>query len=162
MNETASTKTSRREFLKNTTKIAAASGVAGPIGSRIYAAENNTIKIALVGCGGRGTGASGRGRTQAGRGTRGMGHRGVDRARDAARDLHRHAHAHFRAAGDGRRLRVAGAGSARGCRASHRRPAQCPSSQAGPAKVSTGTAFFLALTLCQTRRKSQSRYCFFC
>ncbi len=58
MSDTASQKTSRREFLKNTTKIAAASAIAGPIGSRIYAAENNTIKIALVGCGGRGTGAA--------------------------------------------------------------------------------------------------------
>jgi predicted dehydrogenase len=58
MNDTASKKSSRREFLKNTTKIAAASAIAGPIGSRIYAAENNTIKIALVGCGGRGTGAA--------------------------------------------------------------------------------------------------------
>jgi predicted dehydrogenase len=58
MSETASKKSSRREFLKNTTKIAAASAIAGPIGSRIYAAQNNTIKIALVGCGGRGSGAA--------------------------------------------------------------------------------------------------------
>ena len=58
MSDTTSKKTSRRQFLKNTTKIAAASAIAGPIGSRIYAAENNTIKIALVGCGGRGTGAA--------------------------------------------------------------------------------------------------------
>jgi predicted dehydrogenase len=48
---------SRREFLKNTGRIAAASTLAAAF-PRLYAAENNTIKIALVGCGGRGTGAA--------------------------------------------------------------------------------------------------------
>ncbi len=49
---------SRREFLKNTGRIAAASTlVAGAI-PRVHAAENNTIQVALVGCGGRGTGAA--------------------------------------------------------------------------------------------------------
>jgi hypothetical protein len=48
---------SRREFLKNTGRIAATSAfmAAAP---RIYAGESNTIKVALVGCGGRGTGAA--------------------------------------------------------------------------------------------------------
>lgn len=50
--------TSRREFLKNTGRIAAASALAAGAVPRIYAAENNTIKVALVGCGGRGTGAA--------------------------------------------------------------------------------------------------------
>jgi len=50
--------TSRREFLKDTTSILAGASLAGAIGSRANAGENNTIKIALVGCGGRGTGAA--------------------------------------------------------------------------------------------------------
>ncbi|MCJ7675173.1 MAG: Gfo/Idh/MocA family oxidoreductase [Sedimentisphaerales bacterium] len=47
---------SRRDFLKFSGHLAAASTLAG-IPSRIYAGENNTIKLALVGCGGRGAGA---------------------------------------------------------------------------------------------------------
>jgi hypothetical protein len=50
--------TSRREFLKNTGRIAAASALTAGVIPRIYAGENNTIKVALVGCGGRGTGAA--------------------------------------------------------------------------------------------------------
>jgi predicted dehydrogenase len=50
--------TSRRQFLKHTGRIAATSALAAGIVPRIYAAENNTIKVALVGCGGRGTGAA--------------------------------------------------------------------------------------------------------
>lgn len=50
--------TTRREFLKNTGRIAAASAVMAGIAPRIYAGSNNTIKIALIGCGGRGTGAA--------------------------------------------------------------------------------------------------------
>ncbi len=50
--------TTRREFLKNTGRIAATSALAAGLAPRIYAAESNTIKIALVGCGGRGTGAA--------------------------------------------------------------------------------------------------------
>jgi len=50
--------TSRREFLKHTGQIAAASALAAGVVPRIYAGENNTIKIALVGCGGRGSGAA--------------------------------------------------------------------------------------------------------
>jgi predicted dehydrogenase len=57
MSETTRKSTSRREFLKNTGRIAAASALAAGAVSRIYAAENNTIKVALVGCGGRGGGA---------------------------------------------------------------------------------------------------------
>jgi len=58
MSEITKKTTSRREFLKHTGQMAAASALATGIVPRIYAAENNTIKIALVGCGGRGTGAA--------------------------------------------------------------------------------------------------------
>ncbi|MHC4336867.1 MAG: Gfo/Idh/MocA family protein [Planctomycetota bacterium] len=50
--------TSRREFLKQTSGVLASAALASAIGARAYAAEQNTIKIALVGCGGRGTGAA--------------------------------------------------------------------------------------------------------
>ena len=49
---------SRRGFLQQTGKIATSSALATGLFSRAYAAENNTIKVALVGCGGRGTGAA--------------------------------------------------------------------------------------------------------
>ncbi len=58
MSEISRKSTSRREFLKHTGKIAAASALAAGVVPRIYAGENNTIKIALVGCGGRGSGAA--------------------------------------------------------------------------------------------------------
>ena len=58
MNRTAEKKTSRREFLKNSSRIAMSSALVTGLGSRVYAAQNNTIKLALVGCGGRGTGAA--------------------------------------------------------------------------------------------------------
>jgi predicted dehydrogenase len=48
---------SRRDFLKNTGRIAAASALAGIALPHVHAAENNTIQLALIGCGGRGTGA---------------------------------------------------------------------------------------------------------
>ncbi|MCX6902155.1 MAG: gfo/Idh/MocA family oxidoreductase [Verrucomicrobia bacterium] len=47
----------RREFLKTSGKAAAGAALFSTIAARSYAAENNTIKIALVGCGGRGGGA---------------------------------------------------------------------------------------------------------
>jgi len=47
---------SRRNFLKQSGQCLAVSLLAG-IGPRLYAGENSTIKLALVGCGGRGTGA---------------------------------------------------------------------------------------------------------
>jgi len=50
--------TTRREFLKNTGRIAATSALAAGLAPRIYAAGSGTIKVALVGCGGRGTGAA--------------------------------------------------------------------------------------------------------
>jgi len=58
MNEIQNKNTSRREFLKGTGRIAAASAIAAGIAPRMYAGQNNTIKVALIGCGGRGTGAA--------------------------------------------------------------------------------------------------------
>ena len=58
MSENTKKSTSRRDFLTNTGRIAAASALAAGIVPRIYAAGNNTIKVALIGCGGRGTGAA--------------------------------------------------------------------------------------------------------
>jgi predicted dehydrogenase len=49
---------SRREFLKDAGSILAGAALARAVGSRAYAGEDNTIRIALVGCGGRGTGAA--------------------------------------------------------------------------------------------------------
>ena len=51
--------TSRRAFLRNTGRIAAASALVGASVPHVHAAENNTIRVALIGCGGRGTGAAG-------------------------------------------------------------------------------------------------------
>ncbi len=50
--------TSRRTFLTNTGRIAGVSALAGMALPHVHAAENNTIQLALVGCGGRGTGAA--------------------------------------------------------------------------------------------------------
>lgn len=47
----------RREFLKNTGRIAAASALAGVAIPAVHAAENNTIQLALIGSGSRGSGA---------------------------------------------------------------------------------------------------------
>jgi predicted dehydrogenase len=58
MSEIAKKSTSRREFLKNTGRIAATSALAAGIVPKVYAAGNDTIKVALIGCGGRGTGAA--------------------------------------------------------------------------------------------------------
>jgi predicted dehydrogenase len=49
---------SRRGFIESTGRIAAASVLAGVAVPRVHAAENNTLRIALIGCGGRGTGAA--------------------------------------------------------------------------------------------------------
>ena len=50
--------TSRRDFIKTTGSLTAASALAGIALPHVHAAENNTIQVALVGCGGRGTGAA--------------------------------------------------------------------------------------------------------
>jgi predicted dehydrogenase len=48
---------SRREFLKWSGTLAAGSALAGVAIPRVHAAEDNTIRLALIGCGGRGSGA---------------------------------------------------------------------------------------------------------
>jgi predicted dehydrogenase len=59
MNDTNFNSTSRRDFIKQTSTLAAASALAGMAVPYVHAAENNTLQVALVGCGGRGTGAAG-------------------------------------------------------------------------------------------------------
>ena len=49
---------SRRELLKTSGKVAAAAALAGTMVPAVHAAEDNTIQVALIGCGGRGTGAA--------------------------------------------------------------------------------------------------------
>jgi len=58
MSETTKRTSSRREFLRSTGRIAAASALVAGAVPRVHAAENNTLQVALVGCGGRGTGAT--------------------------------------------------------------------------------------------------------
>jgi len=48
----------RRDVIKTSGKVAVASALAGLAIPHVHAAENNTIQVALVGCGGRGTGAA--------------------------------------------------------------------------------------------------------
>lgn len=56
MNDAAPT--SRREFLRTSTTAAAGLALAGALPRAGYTAESNTLKVALIGCGGRGTGAA--------------------------------------------------------------------------------------------------------
>ena len=49
---------SRRDFLKNTGTAAAATTLAAAMVSPVHAAGSDTIQVALIGCGGRGTGAA--------------------------------------------------------------------------------------------------------
>ncbi|HVM50720.1 MAG TPA: Gfo/Idh/MocA family oxidoreductase [Candidatus Acidoferrum sp.] len=58
MNDTPSSHTTRREFIKTTGRLAAASALAGVALPHVHAASTELIQIALVGCGGRGTGAA--------------------------------------------------------------------------------------------------------
>ena len=50
---------SRRTFLKSSTAAAAATTLLTGAASGMYASQDSTIQLALVGCGGRGTGAAG-------------------------------------------------------------------------------------------------------
>ena len=50
--------TSRRDFLKVSGTALAGTALLGEIAARSFAGEDNTIKVALVGCGGRGGGAA--------------------------------------------------------------------------------------------------------
>jgi predicted dehydrogenase len=58
MNESSNSLTTRREFIKTTGRIAAASALAGVAIPHVHAAGSGLIQIALVGCGGRGTDAA--------------------------------------------------------------------------------------------------------
>ena len=53
-----SSDSNRREFIKNTGKVTAASALAGVALPRVHSAVDDTVKVALVGAGGRGTGAA--------------------------------------------------------------------------------------------------------
>jgi hypothetical protein len=48
---------SRRNFLTQTGSIAAGVTLVGAAIPKVHAAEDNTIRLALIGCGGRGSGA---------------------------------------------------------------------------------------------------------
>src|SRR5262252_5968245 len=50
--------TTSRQFLKTSGAAVAGAALTGSLARPGYAAEANTLKIALVGCGGRGTGAA--------------------------------------------------------------------------------------------------------
>ncbi len=56
--QTEANKSSRRAFLAKSTQAVAGSVLSGVALSRLHAAEDNTIRLALVGCGGRGSGAA--------------------------------------------------------------------------------------------------------
>lgn len=58
MNDSSSQLTNRREFIKTTSKLAAASALAGMALPHVHAAGSDVIQVALIGCGGRGTGAA--------------------------------------------------------------------------------------------------------
>ncbi len=58
MSENPTAGLSRREVIKTTGQVAVASALAGVVIPAVHAGESNTIQIALVGCGGRGTGAA--------------------------------------------------------------------------------------------------------
>src|SRR5436190_10320402 len=59
MNATSSNPTTtRREFIKTTGRIAAASALAGVALPSVHAAGSDLVQVALIGCGGRGTGAA--------------------------------------------------------------------------------------------------------
>jgi hypothetical protein len=58
LNESSDSLTTRREFIKTTGRLAAASTLAGVALPHVHAAGSSFIQLALVGCGGRGTGAA--------------------------------------------------------------------------------------------------------
>ncbi len=58
MSDTPLNNASRRNFVKQTGSLAAASTALAAGMRTVHAAQNNTIQVALVGAGGRGTGAT--------------------------------------------------------------------------------------------------------
>src|SRR3954468_14932221 len=59
MNDSQSVVSSRREFLKTAGSAVAVSALAGVAIPHVHAAGSDSLQVALVGCGGRGTGAAG-------------------------------------------------------------------------------------------------------
>jgi predicted dehydrogenase len=49
---------SRRDFIKTSTSLAAAAGLTSTLSRSVHAAQDSKIRVALIGCGGRGTGAA--------------------------------------------------------------------------------------------------------
>lgn len=49
---------SRRQFLRSAGRLTATTALAGTVIPAVHAAEDNTIRLALIGCGGRGNGAA--------------------------------------------------------------------------------------------------------
>jgi predicted dehydrogenase len=66
MNEPQSPLSTRRDFIKSTSQVAAASALAGVALPYVHAAGSDELQIALIGCGGRGTGAAGNAMSQSG------------------------------------------------------------------------------------------------
>jgi len=58
MSQASDRTSTRRDFLKTSGQATAASALAAAVVPHVHAAEDNTIRVALVGCGGRGTGAA--------------------------------------------------------------------------------------------------------
>ena len=52
-------KINRRAFLRQGGSLAAGAAVLGSLSHTVFAGEDNTIRLALIGCGGRGSGAVG-------------------------------------------------------------------------------------------------------
>ena len=52
------TSSTRRGFLRQTSRVAAGSALASGLVPHVFPGEDNTIRTALIGCGGRGTGAA--------------------------------------------------------------------------------------------------------
>src|SRR4051812_322453 len=69
MNETSDPRGSRRDFVKATSMAAVGTGLLGglALSPRAYAAADDTIRVGLVGCGGRGTGAANQALSTAGK-----------------------------------------------------------------------------------------------
>jgi predicted dehydrogenase len=57
MDQKRTSKSNRRDFLKTTSTIAAASALSGILVPHVHAAGDDMIRLAIVGCGGRGGGA---------------------------------------------------------------------------------------------------------
>src|SRR5947209_6319641 len=59
MNTSPSTVTTRREFLKTSALVGSALAAPAILPSKLFAKENSdTLKVGLIGCGGRGSGAA--------------------------------------------------------------------------------------------------------